>query len=134
MQCPLAVQSPMCPLSRSCHIFHHVNYFVTICSLVLIVILIVYKFYTIPSFIITNDVHSRGRSHKVGPPAKVGPCSFAVEIRIRQSVSSKMAEVMMRWCVDKVGHPGGPLCLHHAYLECMTPASLAFCRNIVYYD
>ena len=29
---------------------------------------------------------------------------------------------------------GGPLCVHHAYLECMTPASLAFCRNIMYFD
>ena len=29
---------------------------------------------------------------------------------------------------------GGPLCVHHAYLECMTPASLEFCRNIMYFD
>ena len=28
----------------------------------------------------------------------------------------------------------GPLCVHHAYLECITPASLAFCRNIMYFD
>ena len=29
------------------------------------------------------------------------------------------------------GPPGGPLCVHHAYLESMTPASLVFCRNII---
>ena len=30
---------------------------------------------------------------------------------------------MTGWCVCvcKVGTPGGPLCLHHVYLESMTP-------------
>ena len=39
------------------------------------------------------------------------------------------------------GPPGGPLCvqgaqlcLQYAYLECITTASLAFCRNIMYFD
>ena len=55
-----------------------------------------------------------------------------IEIRIRPSDSLKMAEVMTRKCVDKVGPHfvyRGPLCQHHAYLSCMTPTSFAFCRN-----